>query len=537
MNSYQTQASPSSVIVSSRDKRRIGLKPDQIKGKPLFVPGNMKSAPVNQYAGLWMRDSSKGKAKQDYKFIERILEFSEAQVSYFCKFFKLEQEGITQIIRFVSCIKDDELAMNVNAMINYIKSWPDPNKVPKPTHQKQKSVFSLRNEANNFENGQSKRSSFFSSSSTSPQDSYNINNSNKNSANSYSASPTPAYSQDHNQTPFFRASPNSKSPSSPITPQLINPYFSLAKDIRYSEIKEISRILINGISEITFDFPPNNQHFFLSLFNNNNNGNNNANFNLVGNFPQVRWPISLQISINDNIIKAAGTELINSFIDVSELNPKTLKFINQSPTDQIVVSIISANYKNYDQIAQSLQLIDVNELGGNNFSKSPMPNMQSNIIHPVNCLFCPITAKLMKYPGRGIQCQHQQCFDAKTYLKIMNRSGRNFCPICQKKIELNELALSVTTNVSGPPKSALDAVNKIRNENSSNYLSPSRESSPLDNFSNVNEMNKEEDTANNDIKLIGFTNDDIGFPNDQYFPEIGEPFSFELDNMPFSNEY
>lgn len=494
MDYIQNQSSPKSVIVTSRDKRRIGLQTNQLKGTPLFVPGNQKSAPLNQYAGSWMRDSSKVK-KRDYNFIERVLDFKEAQVSYFCKFFKLEQEGITQIIRFVSCIKDDELATHVNALINYIKSWPDPNQIPRPAHPKQqKSIFGLRNEGNSQENQQSKKS-FFKSSTASPEDSFKFNNSNQSSPNSYSQLSTPVGPQTNSQTPFFRTSPN-MSQSSPASPNINIPYMSIRNDLRYSEIKEILRIPIKDATEFAFSFPTDSQHFFISLLGN------------ASNITQIRWPVGLEILINDKQIKASGIELNSNFIDISELKPKTIKLINHVPINHINISIISAKFKSYDQIIESIGFVDMAGIGTS-------LGDQSTFEYHADCLFCPITGKLMKFPGRGVKCTHQQCFDIKTFLKIVNKSGRSFCPICQKRIEISELVVS---------KFAFDAVNNIRE------ISSESENVVSSNENGSNEQNGA------DVKMVGL-GDDLDLSNEQIFPDLGEPFSPIELNDEFGNDY
>lgn len=509
MDYLQNQSSPKSAIVTSRDKRRIGLKTDQLKGTPFFVPNSQKSAPINQYAGMWMRNSnsnsSNGK-KKDYRFIERVLDFKEAQVSYFCKFYKIEQEGINQVIRFVSCIKDDELAVQVNGLINYIESWPDPNQIPRPQHTKQqKSIFSLRNESSNSEN--KKGTSFFRSSTTSPDDSFQIGSSGQSSPNSYSQMSTPICSQS-NQNSFFRSSQPKPAQSAPIYSSINNVMLSkIRNDIRYSDVKEISKIPIKDSGESTFNFPTDVHHFFLAI---------------IGINSLIRWPAALEIFIDDKLIKPSGIDLSSNFIDVSELNPKVLKLVNHSPIDQIInISVISANFRSYDQIIGNIGFVDMVGIatslsasssdGFVGASPAPALGSQQSFEYRADCLFCPITGKLMKFPGRGINCSHQQCFDLKTFLKIANKSGRFFCPICQKKIEVSQLVIS---------KFALDAVNNIRN-------------SPPENHESGNENEGHGD----DIKMIGLTGDDFDMSPEQIFPEIGEPFSLELNNVSFSNDY
>lgn len=47
----------------------------------------------------------------------------------------------------------------------------------------------------------------------------------------------------------------------------------------------------------------------------------------------------------------------------------------------------------------------------------------------------------IKIPGRGITCDHVQCFDIYTYLELNLKSGKWKCPICYKKCELQSIRI------------------------------------------------------------------------------------------------
>ena len=47
-------------------------------------------------------------------------------------------------------------------------------------------------------------------------------------------------------------------------------------------------------------------------------------------------------------------------------------------------------------------------------------------------LTCPITRQLMRYPARGDQCEHIQCFDLESYLRANSDRLTWKCPICKQ---------------------------------------------------------------------------------------------------------
>lgn len=56
-------------------------------------------------------------------------------------------------------------------------------------------------------------------------------------------------------------------------------------------------------------------------------------------------------------------------------------------------------------------------------------------------LQCPISYSRMKYPSRSIFCKHLQCFDAQWFLESQNQVPTWACPVCQRNIDLQDLAL------------------------------------------------------------------------------------------------
>ena len=48
-------------------------------------------------------------------------------------------------------------------------------------------------------------------------------------------------------------------------------------------------------------------------------------------------------------------------------------------------------------------------------------------------LTCPLIGTRIKYPGRGNNCSHIQCFDLLSYLMMNEKKPLWNCPVCQKK--------------------------------------------------------------------------------------------------------
>lgn len=55
--------------------------------------------------------------------------------------------------------------------------------------------------------------------------------------------------------------------------------------------------------------------------------------------------------------------------------------------------------------------------------------------------FCPISHSLIKVPVRGINCEHTSLFDLHSYINSAITSSLWECPICEKSLPFEELAL------------------------------------------------------------------------------------------------
>ncbi|KAI1417833.1 zf-MIZ-domain-containing protein [Hypoxylon sp. FL1857] len=56
-------------------------------------------------------------------------------------------------------------------------------------------------------------------------------------------------------------------------------------------------------------------------------------------------------------------------------------------------------------------------------------------------LLCPISWTRLKVPCRGISCNHNQCFDAKSFMQLQEQGPTWSCPQCSKPIHFENLAI------------------------------------------------------------------------------------------------
>ncbi|XP_065582150.1 E3 SUMO-protein ligase PIAS3-like isoform X2 [Artemia franciscana] len=54
---------------------------------------------------------------------------------------------------------------------------------------------------------------------------------------------------------------------------------------------------------------------------------------------------------------------------------------------------------------------------------------------------CPLGKLRIRYPCRSSACTHLQCFDASLFLQMNEKKSTWMCPVCDKKIHYNDLAI------------------------------------------------------------------------------------------------
>ena len=204
----------------------------------------------------------------------------------------------------------------------------------------------------------------------------------------------------------------------------INPNTLL--DCRYSLIENSENILektVIGLSEfdVSFDlvpFPP-PTHVILQSF-------------VINETQQaVYFPKSLRIFINNTQVKGPGPYPFPVFDLTKYCNnlPTNVRIVCGNEKQAFTIEAVPAYYNCYHQIIETIQNGQV---------------IPENIEGPVS-LLCPITGRLMKHPCRGVHCQHLNCFDMKSYLKLGNLNRQWFCPICKQPLPVHELMYSHKT--------------------------------------------------------------------------------------------
>ncbi|KAK3401188.1 PINIT domain-containing protein [Sordaria brevicollis] len=56
-------------------------------------------------------------------------------------------------------------------------------------------------------------------------------------------------------------------------------------------------------------------------------------------------------------------------------------------------------------------------------------------------LKCPLSYMRLSKPCRGLSCSHIQCFDATSYLQLQEQGPQWLCPICNKSVPFDQLAI------------------------------------------------------------------------------------------------
>ena len=190
-------------------------------------------------------------------------------------------------------------------------------------------------------------------------------------------------------------------------------------DCRYSLITQKNPILPESFLVGNFPFNytfkcislPNSIHYILQC----------TSINTV--IPNSFWPSTLEIYINNQLIKLKGLWQF-PIIDLSLMcNNSIVKIVCDKEPFTFSLTLKCVHYQNYDQLVNNIKL------------------KKSSYVDDVDqlSLLDHFTGKLLKYPGKGINCTHIQCFNIKKYLERANLLNKWICPICRKPLYFNEL--------------------------------------------------------------------------------------------------
>lgn len=141
----------------------------------------------------------------------------------------------------------------------------------------------------------------------------------------------------------------------------------------------------------------------------------------------IGWPGSLRVIVNGKVVKGPG---ICRFpvLDITTFLPECdVKIQCGTEMQHYYLVIRPSHFRTFSQIVRGL--------------RDAPPQKEPEIDESVS-IFDPLNGDVLKYPGRGSQCQHAQCFDLKEYIKRASLCRRWTCPICSKLCELKDLVFS-----------------------------------------------------------------------------------------------
>lgn len=133
--------------------------------------------------------------------------------------------------------------------------------------------------------------------------------------------------------------------------------------------------------------------------------------------------VSLPLEINGQGIIYAGEE-----IDITDRMRNGDNHFVFNTMDLIVTVVASVQWRmsqNYDFLVRKI----IEE-------HPPMP-LQSAAQFITDS--CPLSHSEIKYPGRGCNCTHAQCFDLYTFLKNAKETGNWGCPVCGLTLSMSSL--------------------------------------------------------------------------------------------------
>lgn len=56
-------------------------------------------------------------------------------------------------------------------------------------------------------------------------------------------------------------------------------------------------------------------------------------------------------------------------------------------------------------------------------------------------LLCPLVKFRMRYPAKGKNCSHLQCFDGAAYISLNEKKPAWHCPVCNRPLYYDDLLL------------------------------------------------------------------------------------------------
>ncbi|SCW02841.1 LAFE_0F15456g1_1 [Lachancea fermentati] len=120
----------------------------------------------------------------------------------------------------------------------------------------------------------------------------------------------------------------------------------------------------------------------------------------------------------------------------------------------------------------------------------------------VMTLKCPISYCRMKYPAKSVHCRHLQCFDALWFIQAQQQIPTWQCPVCQKKIKIQDLA--ICEFVDNIIRNCDDEVEQVEISSDGSWVAKAEEETPAPAQHSSHQVKKEgseslQDGALNDV--------------------------------------
>jgi hypothetical protein len=141
----------------------------------------------------------------------------------------------------------------------------------------------------------------------------------------------------------------------------------------------------------------------------------------------VEWPSTLRVFVNHKQIKAPGQ---------FRFPVMDLAVFRWGSEVRVYYDMDGSHYSLLVRCAQFISFADI-------VVKIQNERMVDDNVNEYGLsVYSPISGGLLKYPGRGVNCNHAECFDLKEFLKICSSSRSWNCPICGKPTHVEDLIAS-----------------------------------------------------------------------------------------------
>lgn len=197
---------------------------------------------------------------------------------------------------------------------------------------------------------------------------------------------------------------------------------------------------------LIFEVPPNNKHLIvIRCF---------TEDQIRSKEPYHSWPIAMYTELNNefcyivqNSKKDPKIKIKDSFADITNIckEGKNMLKINCTPKVQHYIVIQLMEKVNIETIVNNLKNSRMEVEEGLQFIKNQFINYDEDIIEIKKkiSLIDPLLYSRIKLPVRAKMCDHIDCFDIYSFLKMNERIRTWTCPICSSYIPFNTIYIDM----------------------------------------------------------------------------------------------